>query len=131
MKFLVDADLPPSLCAVLARHGRRGAAPVQEAKRFLANGLTNNAADNGELLPLIEAVKNNLGELPKRVLADSGIVLSELLRRWNHKGWKLWWPWGAKVKIQRPLIGSIIRPVRGWPSGWPHQRAKRTIGGEK
>ena len=38
---------------------------------ILACGLTNNAADNDELLPMIEAVKSNLGELPKRV-ADSG-----------------------------------------------------------
>ena len=43
-----------------------------ESQLILATGLTNNAADNGELLPMIEAVKNNLGELPKRVLADSG-----------------------------------------------------------
>jgi hypothetical protein len=39
---------------------------------IIANGLTNNAADNGELLPMVEAVKNNLGHLPKRVLTDSG-----------------------------------------------------------
>ena len=39
---------------------------------ILACGLTNNAADNDELLPMIEAVKSNLGELPQRVLADSG-----------------------------------------------------------
>jgi len=39
---------------------------------ILACGLTNNAADNDEFLPMIEAVKSNLGELPKRVLADSG-----------------------------------------------------------
>jgi transposase len=39
---------------------------------ILACGLTNNAADNDELLPMIEAVKNNLRELPQRVLADSG-----------------------------------------------------------
>jgi transposase len=43
-----------------------------ENQLIIANGLTNNAADNGELLPMVEAVKNNLGELPKRVLADSG-----------------------------------------------------------
>ena len=43
-----------------------------ESQLIIANGLTNNAADNGELLPMIEAVRNNLGELPQRVLADSG-----------------------------------------------------------
>lgn len=39
---------------------------------IVASDLTNNAADNGELLAMIEAVKNNLGELPQRVLSDSG-----------------------------------------------------------
>jgi transposase len=43
-----------------------------ESQLILAAGLTNNAADNGELLPMVEAVKENLGELPERVLADSG-----------------------------------------------------------
>jgi transposase len=43
-----------------------------ESQLIIANGLTNNAADNGELLPMVEAVKDNLGELPKRALADSG-----------------------------------------------------------
>jgi transposase len=43
-----------------------------ESQLIIANGLTNNAADNGQLLPLLEAVQKNLGELPQRVLADSG-----------------------------------------------------------
>jgi transposase len=43
-----------------------------ESQLIIANGLTNNAADNGELLPMIETVKNNLGQLPERVLSDSG-----------------------------------------------------------
>jgi|SRR5688572_8010871 Transposase DDE domain len=43
-----------------------------ENQLIIANGLTHNAADNGELLPMVEAVKNNLGELPERVLTDSG-----------------------------------------------------------
>src|SRR5262249_8210656 len=28
-------------------------------------------------------------------------------------------------------IASVIRPVRAWPSGWPAQKVKGTIGGEK
>jgi transposase len=39
---------------------------------IIANGLTNNAADNNELLPMVEAVKKNLGQLPQRILTDSG-----------------------------------------------------------
>jgi hypothetical protein len=43
-----------------------------ESQLIVASSLTNNAADNGELVPLVEAVQENLGELPKTVLADSG-----------------------------------------------------------
>jgi len=43
-----------------------------ESQLILVNELTNNAADNGELLPMLEGVKHNLGHLPQRVLADSG-----------------------------------------------------------
>jgi transposase len=47
-------------------------AVAADSQLIIANGLTNNAADNGEFLPMIEAVKDNLGQLPQRVLADSG-----------------------------------------------------------
>jgi transposase len=39
---------------------------------IIANELTPNAADNGELVPMVEAVKENVGRLPKEVLADAG-----------------------------------------------------------
>lgn len=48
------------------------AAVDAHSQLIVAHGLTHNAADNGELLPMIEAVENNLGQLPQRVLADSG-----------------------------------------------------------
>ena len=48
------------------------AAVGADSQLIIANGLTNNAADNGEFLPMIEAVKDNLGQWPQRVLADSG-----------------------------------------------------------
>ena len=43
-----------------------------QSQIIIANGLTNNAADNEQLLPMIEAVNRNAGKLPERVLADSG-----------------------------------------------------------
>lgn len=39
---------------------------------IVAIGLGNNAADNDQLVPMVEAIKDNLGELPQRVLGDSG-----------------------------------------------------------
>jgi transposase/IS5 family transposase len=57
-----------------------------ESQLIIANGLTNNAADNGELLPMIEAVENNLGELPQRVLADSGYRSEQAFAELEKKG---------------------------------------------
>ena len=57
-----------------------------ESQLIVANGLTNNAADNGELLPMIEAVENNLGELPQRVLADSGYRSEQAFVELEKKG---------------------------------------------
>jgi transposase len=39
---------------------------------IVAIGVGSNAADNEQLVPMVEAVKENLGELPQRVLADAG-----------------------------------------------------------
>jgi transposase len=43
-----------------------------DSQMIIANEVTHNAADNGELVPMVDAVKENLGELPKRVLGDAG-----------------------------------------------------------
>jgi transposase len=57
-----------------------------ESQLIIATGLTNNAADNGELLPMIEAVKDNLGELPQQVLADSGYRSEQAFGGLEEKG---------------------------------------------
>jgi transposase len=43
-----------------------------DSQLIVAIGLGNNAADNGQLIPMVEAVKENLGELPRGVLGDAG-----------------------------------------------------------
>jgi len=45
-----------------------------DSQLIVASGLTNNAADNGQLVAMVEAVKETLGELPQTVLADSGFA---------------------------------------------------------
>lgn len=57
-----------------------------ESQLIIATGLTNNAADNGELLPMVEAVKDNLGELPQQVLADSGYRSEQAFGGLEEKG---------------------------------------------
>ena len=48
-----------------------------DSQLIVAIGLGNNAADNEQLVPMVEAVKENLGELPQRVLGDAGFRSEE------------------------------------------------------
>jgi transposase len=57
-----------------------------ESQLIIANALTNNAADNGQLLPMIEAVEKNLGQGPKRVLSDSGYRCEQAFVALEKKG---------------------------------------------
>ena len=43
-----------------------------DSQLIVAIKLGNNAADNEQLVPMVEAVKENFGELPKRMLGDAG-----------------------------------------------------------
>ena len=56
-----------------------------EFQLIVANALTNNASDNGELIGLVEGIEQTLGEAPQAVLADAGYrsesCLEELERR--------------------------------------------------
>jgi len=54
---------------------------------IVAIGLGNNAADNEHLVPMVEAVKENFGELPQRVLGDSGFRgEASFVKLEEHKG---------------------------------------------
>jgi transposase len=48
------------------------AAVDDQAHIIVAAELTNNAADGGQLKPLLEAVKDSTGDLPAQLLADAG-----------------------------------------------------------
>jgi len=43
-----------------------------EFQLIVANALTNNASDNGELMGLVAGIEQTLGEVPQAVLADAG-----------------------------------------------------------
>jgi transposase len=62
------------------------AAVDADSQLIVATGLTNNAADNGELLPLVKAVEKNLGQFPKTVLADSGYRSEQAFVALEEKG---------------------------------------------
>jgi transposase len=46
---------------------------VDEERQFIvAVGVTNCAADSTQLIPMVDATQDNVGELPQQVLADAG-----------------------------------------------------------
>ena len=44
----------------------------EDSQLIVAAALTNNAADNGELIPLLDGTLSNLGQSPEQILADAG-----------------------------------------------------------
>ena len=104
-----------------------------ESQLIIANGLTNNAADNDELLPMIEAVKNNLGELPKRVLADSGYRSERAFAALEEQGVEALVALGREGKdpatIDRERYPASARMAErlATPQGKAHYRRRKVI----
>jgi transposase len=104
-----------------------------ESQLIIANGLTNNAADNGELLPMVEAVKDNLGELPKRVLADAGYRSEQAFAELEEKGLQLLVALGREAKDRKSIdpqcYPATARMVERLASaeGQAHYRRRKVI----
>jgi transposase len=104
-----------------------------ESQLIIANGLTNNAADNGELLPMVEAVKDNLGELPKRALADSGYRSEQAFVGLEEKGVEGLVALGREGKDQAaidpqryPATARMVERLAG-AEGQAHYRRRKAI----
>jgi hypothetical protein len=57
-----------------------------EAQLIVAAGVTQQAADGGELQPMVERVESNTGKRPKQVLADAGYRSEENFRALEDQG---------------------------------------------
>jgi transposase len=57
-----------------------------EEQLIVAVGVTQQAADNGELLPMLERVESNTGDRPEQVLADAGYRSEENFRALEDQG---------------------------------------------
>ncbi len=56
-----------------------------EFQLIVANALTNNASDNGQLIGLVESIEQTLGEAPASVLADAGYRSESCLEELEHR----------------------------------------------
>ena len=50
---------------------------VSEDQVIVAHGVTNNGADNEQLVPMLERMLENAGELPSALTADNGYLSQE------------------------------------------------------
>lgn len=104
-----------------------------ESQLILANGLTNNAADNGELLPMVEAVRDNLGQLPQRVLADSGYRSEQAFVGLEEKGVEALVALGREGKDRTAIdpkgypASARMAERLATPEGQAHYRRRKVI----
>jgi transposase len=100
---------------------------------IIADGLTNNAADNDELVPMIEAVKNNLGQLPKRALADAGYRSEQAFGKLEEKRVEALVALGREGKDRPPLdpeeypASARMAERLASPEGQAHYRRRKVI----
>jgi transposase len=103
---------------------------------IVASGLTNNAADNGELVPMVEAVKETFGELPNRVLGDSGFRSEDAfakLETEKYEGMEVLVALGREGKDQAAIdpkeYPATVRMTErlASPEGQAHYRRRKVI----
>jgi transposase len=100
---------------------------------IVASDLTNNAADNGELVTMVEAVKENLGELPTRVLSDSGYRSEQAFAKLEQKGVEALVAMGREGKKQAAIdpkqYPATVRMAERLASkqGQAHYRRRKAI----
>lgn len=104
-----------------------------ESQLLVASELTNNAADNGELVPMIEAVNSTVGQLPQRALADSGYRSEQAFAVAEEKGVEALVALGREGK-NRPAIDpeqypSTVRMAErlATAQGQAHYRRRKAI----
>lgn len=67
---------------------------------IVASTVTQNAADTGQLLPMIEKVRQNTGQVPQSVLADAGYRSEENFRALEQSFIRAFIPLGREGKAQ-------------------------------
>src|SRR5262245_52803304 len=92
---------------------------------ILAHELTASMSDHGQLVPLIDAIEDNLGRKPKEASADSGYLSEENLNTLSERGISAYiatgrakHPTEVKRKIGGPLTQAMREKLKraGWRS---------------
>jgi transposase len=105
-----------------------------DSQLIVAIGLGNNAADSEQLVPMVEAVKDNFGLLPQGVLADAGFRCEDsFVKLEEHKGIEVLVALGREGKKQAaidpteyPATGRMAERLAS-KEGQAHYRRRKAI----
>ena len=96
-----------------------------EFQLIVANALTNNASDNGQLIGLVESIEQTLGEAPASVLPMPVTAVSRAWRNWSIGTLRPMCHWGGKARTAARSMPKTIRPRPEWPPSWQMPMARR------
>ncbi len=88
------------------------AAVDAEQRLIIAAQVTQHVADSDELRPMIDAVESNTGELPTRVLADTGYKSEANLQMLEDRGVDGYVAVGRERKTARPIAADKVATQR-------------------
>lgn len=111
-----------------------GQAAVDEGSQLIvAADLSNNASDNGELLPMLEQAQANTGLRPQMTLADTGYASEEAFQELETRGLAACVALGREDKKQRavdpqrhPATARMAQRLKS-AEGQAHYRRRKTI----
>ena len=79
---------------------------------IVATQVTANGSDQGQMLPVLEQAKTNVGENPETVLADAGMPTSATYRRLRAPELTAMWRWVGRANSSWRRFGAN-RPGSG------------------
>jgi IS5 family transposase len=111
-----------------------GQVAVDEGSQLIvAADVSNNAADYGQLLPLLEQAQSHTGLTPQMTLADSGYASEETLRELERRALPACVALGREHKRQR-FVDKVLNPATArmaerlqTPEGRAHYRRRKCI----
>ena len=80
-----------------------------DCQLVVATAVTDNASDQGQLIPMVDAAAETCGETPGQVLADAGYGNERDLRNWRSGTLTGTWPWPGRARPPRTRIPTSIR----------------------
>ena len=92
--------------------GQRTAANLHR-QIIVGHGLTNSTSDQGQLVPLVDAIESNLGRRPKEISADAGYCSEANLEAAHARGIKPYIATGRQKHGQAAAVGARGRRAGG------------------